>query len=160
MNRDYTDRIGQENATGSLVRFRLDDSGNTKLLLVKAIKDTTGFGLKDSKDFIDLCNDGSATFSKRMTRQEVDEFRRRLSECGGIKYELDDRQSSRNRKLINLGLFEKNDIIDEISKDASHKLIMMSGDVNSIQDFISSLFTHVDEDTLLKIFNSQNEGSL
>jgi hypothetical protein len=157
--RDYTKEVVQ-GEHGSTIRFRLDDAGSTRLALVKTIKDVTGMGLKDSKDFVWACETAPVWFNKRMSRDQIDSFRHRLENCQDIVYELEDTQANRNRKLIGLGLCEKDEVIDQLSDHLSYKIIACNRDKNAIVILLAEVLSHIDEKTLVEIFNSQDASNL
>jgi ribosomal protein L7/L12 len=156
MYKDFT--IGtsnQENQEPTFnVSFVLIDSGSMKLALVKAIKDSTGMGLKESKDFVYDCeyNHIQSRFRKNMTRKELDKFRMSLSNTNA-KYTLDDISSNRNRKLIQVGIYEKSDLIDEISNMDIHKLYESELTIQKIKDLLCDIYSNLEEEKLKEIYD-------
>ena len=147
-NNDQTNRIQ--------VTLTLTDSGKSHLLkLVKAVKDMTKMGLKESKEIIDQLRTGHPQVIKAwLTVEELRNLKSRLEECLDSKWTLTDLEYARNRKLIELGLGTYEDLVDELVNQDYHQVI--SGSV-SLSDGIKSImkdrYSRIPENELKQILN-------
>lgn len=107
------------------IRFKLIKPGKNKLATVKAIhslRSLTGWTLMESKDFVDSTDEkyknnfiiGPRLLELDVTKEEYDQFKSDLELCDEIVYELTDAAQLRNKKLIQLGFYEKSDLIEEM----------------------------------------------
>jgi len=65
----------------------LKEIGDKKIEVIKAIRDITGRGLKDSKDLVDAVPSGSQPVKENVKKEEAEEMKKRL-ETAGAKVEL------------------------------------------------------------------------
>lgn len=135
------------------VKFKLIEPGSSKLALVKAIhalRHVTGWGLKESKEFVD-----STEYSRystgtpgilelNLTKLEVDEFRRSLESCDRIVFELDDTSKIKNRKLIELGFYEKDELVRELVEDDLFE-ILRGKDIEKIRSILTERYSQLSE---------------
>ena len=137
------------------VKFKLIEPGTSKLALVKAIhslRHVTGWGLKESKDFVDSTDPKYSRYSAgvpgllelNLTKLEVDEFRRSLESCDKIVFELDDTSKIRNRKLIELGFYEKEELIRELVEDDLLE-ILRGKDIEKIRSILTERYSQLSE---------------
>lgn len=132
------------------VKFKLIEPGISKLALVKAIhslRHVTGWGLKESKDFVDSTDpkySRPGTLELNLTKLEVDEFRRSLESCDRIVFELDDTSKIRNRKLIELGFYEKDELVRELVEDDLFE-ILRGKDIEKIRSILTERYSQLSE---------------
>lgn len=137
------------------VKFKLIEPGTSKLALVKAIhslRHVTGWGLKESKDFVDSTDPKYSRYSLgvpgllelNLTKLEVDEFRRSLESCDKIVFELDDTSKIRNRKLIELGFYEKDELVRELVEDDLFE-ILRGKDIEKIRSILTERYSQLSE---------------
>ncbi len=134
---------------------------NALLIFVKAIKEATGMGLKESKDFCDGMN---AEFTRKGSsfgeiylhgsyRDNVgviSKLKDSLNSTGGY-FEFSDRLYERNMKLISLGLASDNDYADGISELLAINYYDKS--VEEIESALKEVFIDIDKEQLAKIYN-------
>lgn len=65
----------------------LKEIGDKKIEVIKAIRDITGRGLKDSKDLVDAVSSGPQPVKENVKKEEAEEIKKRL-ETAGAKVEL------------------------------------------------------------------------
>lgn len=65
----------------------LKEVGDKKIEVIKAVRDITGRGLKDSKDLVDAVASGSQSIKENIKKEEAEEIKKRL-ETAGAKVEL------------------------------------------------------------------------
>lgn len=120
--------------------FVLYNPGGNKLHLIKAIKMVSSLGLKEAKDVVD--NASSGLIQKVKGDAPLDrliEFKKYLTiNCSDCVYHLDTVETDRQNKLIELGLLNKDELIDIF--------------INTDLDIIKSLFIkNEDDDSILNI---------
>lgn len=135
------------------VKFKLIEPGSSKLALVKAIhalRHVTGWGLKESKEFVDsteyirYSTGAPGILELNLTKLEVDEFRRSLESCDRIVFELDDTSKIRNRKLIELGFYEKDELVRELVEDDLFE-ILRGKDIEKIRSILTERYSQLSE---------------
>lgn len=169
--KDYTDKFyGGSGDTGSrhlygdkngfFTTFILYESGQNKLALVKAIKSFGGLGLKESKDFMDDCKNHPVKFSKLAINEDIIEFKRQLDDLVGVSYEIVNFSKTRDKKLIQLGLCDKSEVIDYLVETTVAELYTSSKiGIDKLKETLAELYSEISEDNLIKIFN-KNESRL
>lgn len=65
----------------------LKEIGDKKIEVIKAVRDITGRGLKDSKDLVDAVSSGPQSIKENVKKEEAEEIKKRL-ETAGAKVEL------------------------------------------------------------------------
>lgn len=65
----------------------LKEIGDKKIEVIKAVRDITGRGLKESKDLVDATASGSQLIKENIKKEEAEEMKKRL-ETAGAKVEL------------------------------------------------------------------------
>lgn len=58
----------------------LSTAGQNKIQVIKAIREITGMGLKESKDLVESA---PATLPKKVSRKEAEAFKKQVEELGG-----------------------------------------------------------------------------
>ena len=71
----------------SVVSIVLTDIGAKKIEVIKAVRDVTQKGLKDSKDMVDAVASGPQVVKENVKRKEADEIKKKF-ETAGAKVEL------------------------------------------------------------------------
>ena len=102
--------------------------GKTKLMFVKIIKEHTGLGLKEAKDWCDRISEpNNLPYFELTIKTSLESFK--LSLKGNLpeyEFEFYDKEEQRNLKLLALGLGDLEDKIDVVSKELSIKLLNMT----------------------------------
>lgn len=125
-------------------------SGDSKLSLIKTIKDYISIGLKEAKDFVD--NQGpSNTMSMEMDISAVDGLKTALNamKSNGLEFILKDIVHHRNKSIIELGIYDKEDLVEYLSEEFASECV--SGSVRSI---LQDVFSTIKEDRLKDIYES------
>ena len=65
----------------------LKEVGDKKIEVIKAVRDITGRGLKESKDLVDAVASGPQSIKENIKKEEAEEIKQRL-ETAGAKVEL------------------------------------------------------------------------
>lgn len=155
---------GQEIGTSIEHRYSVDitiyTSGTSKLNLVKTIKDITGMGLKESKDVVDGLATSPQKIRVPLTASEITRYKKYLTDCEGCTFDMTDQQKIRDVKLMQLGLYEKDQLVDEIVESDIFNIFANKDNFELIKSILKSRYTHIPEEELLKILNIQNESTL
>ncbi len=155
--KDYTDKILKDPRVNTIpVRFVLYNAGQSKLAVLKAIKDVLGTDLKQTKDIVDEVVSNPIMFRKYMTTEEMDIFRNRLSLCSGAVYDFDDREKIRNKKLIQLGICNKSDIVDELSEMSLDSLLMNGFNTDKLKQIFNKIYSELPEEKLRDIYENKD----
>jgi hypothetical protein len=130
----------------------------SKLQFVKLIKDHTGLGLKEAKDWCDQSMDNLGR-SYPITVRSIEDFKydvRRLLSDFNISF--DDREKQRQIKLLGLGIGDDSDKTDVLSEELSFELLdrirrgespYTSQDKSDIiQSFLKELLSELNSDQL------------
>lgn len=128
-----------------------------KLAVVKLIKDYTGKGLKEVKDWVDEF-DSVSTLSKTIDVSNPVNFEHELSQIGGNGYLVsrDVKSRIRQRKIVKIGLGDLNDKIELLSEDLTNDLVRNYGSsFNSINEFFNDFLSKLDEKTIDKLISDE-----
>lgn len=151
--------------------------GSTYSLLtfVKIIKDHTQWGLKDAKDFVDSVRDNPGVEIPLLVYNPI-EFEKDLIQSNQNAFLVINTLKDRQDKLIQLGLGDKQDIIDSLSEEISHELYVRikkslletkndglkitSGRniIEEITNYTSDLLMLIDENKLQELFKNKKNG--
>ena len=71
----------------AVVNIVLTDVGGKKIEVIKAVRDATQKGLKDSKDLVDAVASGSQVVKENVKKEEAEEIKKKF-EVAGAKVEL------------------------------------------------------------------------
>ena len=143
-----------KNKVGSYpVTLTIEKSGKNKLQLVKSIKKFTNLGLKESKDIVDNISESPQVIKVWKTQEEVLELKDELSICEELSYFLTDIQQNRNRKLIELGLGTKEDLVEELVERDIYELISNKFNYEQLRNLLSKRYDSITETELKKIMN-------
>ena len=71
----------------TIFNVELKEMGDKKIEVIKAVRDITGKGLKDSKDLVDALANGPQTVKEGVKKEEAEEIKKKL-EAAGAKVEL------------------------------------------------------------------------
>ena len=155
---------GQEIVTSTEHRYSVDitiyTTGTSKLNLVKVIKDITGMGLKEAKDIVDGLVTSPQKIRVPLTASEITRYKKYLTDCEGCTFDMTDQQKIRDVKLMQLGLYEKDQLVDEIVESDIFNIFANKDNFELIKNILKSRYTHIPEEELLKILNIQNESTL
>ncbi len=140
------------------VKFRLNVPGRSKLNLVKAIKFATGWGLKESKDFVDNSSQSNpGVFTMSMTTEELMQFRNDLSETDA-DYQLDDIQKIRERKIVKLGLGTREDAVNCLIDDNIDDIFSGGVSISKIENILRSIYNMVDDNKILNLLKDESNS--
>lgn len=148
--------------------------GSTYSLLtfVKIVKDHTGFGLKEAKDFVDSVKGNPGVEIPLLVNNPL-EFEKDLIQSNQNAFLVINTLKDRQDKLIQLGLGDNQDIIESLSEDFSHELYVKikkslletkndglritSGRniIEEITNYTSELLMLVDENKLQELFKNK-----
>lgn len=144
--------MGEEKINAIL---RLIKPGKSKLALMKAIyalRHVTGFGLKEAKDFVDSTDEKfskyaiakPAVLELPLTKVELDDLRKSLDNCEDILYELTDFSQLRAKKLIQLGLYERDEIVKLLVEEDLFQVLRQK-DFDSIRELLFERYSNLPE---------------
>jgi len=151
--------------------------GSTYSLLtfVKIVKDHTGMGLKDAKDFVDSVI-GSPGVEIPLSVINPLEFEKDLIQSNQNAFVVINAQKMRHDKLIQLGLGSKEDLIQSLSEEISTELYLrIKRSVNDskndglkitstrhlieeITNYTTDLLLLIDENKLQELFKDKKNG--
>lgn len=148
-------------------RIKVNRVGGKKLQFVKVIYTTTGWGLKEAKDWCDKVNESPGQYFY-IPVFSVEQFKREIK-LNGIDEDynltIDDRNSIRNTNLVLLGLGDKSDKINLISEKLSLSLYNEIKNNNSkstiyeiCKAFTEDLLDGIDEFNLDKLLTKTQEN--
>lgn len=124
------------------------------LRLVKLIKDHTGWGLKESKDWVDNLRD---TKKSSLKVQNASLFEKEINLIKGVS--TNNRAKIRLEKLIKIGIAGRDEKIDFYSEKMSIDFISYSvdnsGKINfdKTNQYIKNLLSKLDDENLKKVVN-------
>lgn len=145
------------------VNVTMIQSGTQRLNLVKIIKDCTGMGLKDCISQI-----SNPTFE--IWVDDPISFKRRINEETDFEFMVEDKTKQRQKKIISLGLGDKDDKIEIIS---DHLTMRMMNLINSnasfgapknslytnLSGFFDEFLSKLDDSQIDKLLNTDNDIS-
>lgn len=151
--------------------------GSTYSLLtfVKIVKDHTKWGLKEAKDFVDSVIANPGVEIPLLVNNPI-EFEKDLIQSNQNAFLVINTLKARQDKLIQLGLGDKQDMIESLSEDLSHELYVKikkslleskndglritSGKniIEEITNYTSELLMLVDENKLQELFKNKKNG--
>lgn len=137
------------------VTLTIEKSGKSKLQLVKSVKFFTNLGLRDAKDLVDNVSYLPQIIKVWATQEEILKLKEGLSQCEELSYTLVDIQQNRNKKLIELGLGTKEDLVDELVEKDIYELISNKFNYNQIRELLSKRYDLISEIEIKKIMNIQ-----
>jgi len=135
------------------VTLTIEKSGKNKIQLVKSIKKFTNLGLREAKDIVDNVTHIPQVIKVWATNQEILELKNELSICEELSYLLTDIQQNRNRKLIELGLGTKEDLVEELVERDIYELISNKFNYEQLRELLSERYDSITEIELKKIMN-------
>jgi len=135
------------------VTLTIEKSGKNKIQLVKSIKKFTNLGLREAKGIVDNITHIPQVIKVWATNQEILELKNELSICEELSYLLTDIQQNRNRKLIELGLGTKEDLVEELVERDIYELISNKFNYEQLRELLSERYDSITEIELKKIMN-------
>jgi hypothetical protein len=135
------------------VTVTLYSAGSQKLALVKAIKEFTYFGLLEAKNLMDEISSYTQVIKAYRTKEEIDKLRQSLTSCDGCKFDLVDIEQMRNRKLIELGLGDINELIEEVVEQDTLDLLSKNFSYHDVKSFLTKRYKLISEENLKQILN-------
>lgn len=134
------------------VKLRIKQSFPAKLMLVKIIKNYTALGLKDSKDICDRLHELPYRPVEFLLDAPVDiipneyarSFREELSEMG-LEFDMSGGTDfERNRKLLVLGLGDKEDYISFLEEAMTNQKELLTLALNKLsKDDLKEIFDNI-----------------
>jgi hypothetical protein len=140
------------------IQLKMIGPCQAKLGAVKALKEFTGFGLKEAKDFIDsMCHDfdrqGSSIRpihlrgSNFENQIKIHSFRNDI----GSGFVVLDQEHERHMKLMSLGLANESDLATGISELLGFACYNKS--IDDIESELAEVFTGLNKEDLERIYN-------
>ena len=133
--------------------------GKTSNLLqyVKVVKDHSGLGLKEAKDFCDNTRSNQGQEFLLTIKTSLQLFEKDIREKVGDTIIVSNREKERQIKLISLGLGDKSDLIQLLSEEMASELVHKTH--NNIGASLYSVFTDYMADVLTN-FNAEQLDEL
>ena len=126
------------------------EPSNSKLQLVKSLKDLSGLGLRDSKNIIDELHYGREQTIILNSRDDARTLKKQFNDYG--KFQINGGvDHDRNIQLLSLGLGETQEYIDEISD----RIFFQLDDENS-KLMLNFALSKITQDNLIEILNESN----
>jgi len=144
-------RIHERNLGTLPFTFTLIKPGKSKLQLVKAIKLFTGYGLKEAKDIADDAENSPQIIKGYSKQKDIEQLRLDLICCEGIEYTLSDIQDDRHRKLIELGLGSKEDLVQLLVERDINEIYSLKHD--EIITHLKTRYELIPEEEIKKLMN-------
>ncbi len=135
------------------------------LAFVKAIKDCTGLGLRESKNIADQFNNKIIKVCK-ISVEDAGEFQYRLNETGWI-FKIESIKSKRISKLLELGLGDIDDKVENIAESLSKEIISRldnhsnnkykgpSANYITYNEFFIDLISRLDPEQIEKLYKKE-----
>jgi hypothetical protein len=142
------------------------NNGKNLLYFIKTIKEATGMGLKESKDF---CDDVYCQYEKTIQPvnreiylnndftekgEPLEKWLERILNRDVGRFSVMYKEKQRQKIILDLELGEILDYVEYISEDISHKVI--NRDIGNIKDIIFNLVSKIDKEEILKLYKSLN----
>jgi hypothetical protein len=87
------------------------------------------------------------------TKEQIQKFKDQLQSCDRCEFNIEDIQQLRNRKLIQLGLGNIDDIIEEIAEQDTMNLLSKSFSYHEIKGLLTERYKLIDVENLKQILN-------
>ena len=132
------------------IRIKMLEPSNSKLHLVKTLKDLSDLGLRDAKNIVDDLHNGLTTQVFLKKREDVNTLKKSFNEwgkftiTGGVEHE-------RNIQLLSLELGENQEYVDEISDRIFFQL-----DDETSQLLLNFALSKLSRKQLIEVFNESN----
>jgi ribosomal protein L7/L12 len=136
-----------------MVTLTLRKAGNAKLNLVKAVKYITGFGLKESKELVDNLIDNPQIIKFAASNDDAKRIRKYLMDCDGLEFTMTDLETIRDKKLLQLGIAEHKDYVEELAEQDLIEIYNCKFDPNIIKDILIKRYQKFTEEQLKKELN-------
>ncbi len=136
-----------------VIKLKLIEKAESKLQLVKLIKDCSGLGLRESKDICDNLHAGmTQTFE---TRQDgivnySKKFREEIKNCGGKFIVSGGTEFLREFKMLDLGIGDNEDYVDFIVE-------YFENNFEDQKDFLKFVLSNLKREELISIFERAKE---
>jgi hypothetical protein len=132
------------------IRIKMLEPSNSKLHLVKTLKDLSDLGLREAKNIVDDLHSGLTTQVFLKKREDVNILKKSFNEwgkftiTGGVEYE-------RNIQLLSLELGENQEYVDEISDRIFFQL-----DDETSKLLLNFALSKLSRQQLIQLFNESN----
>lgn len=154
--KDCSDLITKpDNIEGKcLTTFLMYNSGPgpNKLATVKLLKEMAGLGLKSAKDCVDLTSDRTLLLKLYLTPTQISRYKKEFMGIG-CEFKITGLDQLRNRKLIDLGLYDRDDLLYSILEG-------LYTDPKNFKFNIEEILNLLTEDQLIKTYNKMYESNL
>lgn len=132
--------------------FILYSASPNKLSTVKAFKALSGLGLKDAKDCVDQTNISPIMIRLYLKKEDILKYQTLFKE-NGDHFKLSGLDELRNKKLIELGIFNREDLSSEITE-----LIFL--DRKNIDVNIDYILSYLSEEQLKQVYKKVYESNI
>lgn len=130
-----------------VTKLKIINAGPNKLHLIKAMKMLMTIGLKEAKEFIDSSASEVAVMNIETTHEQIQKFKEYVDEfCDGLIYELNDQHSLRNRKLIELGMYDSSELISEMVEMDIDNILAEKKSVFFLRKLLTDRYSKLPED--------------
>ncbi len=126
------------------------EPSNSKLHLVKSLKDLCDIGLRDAKNIVDELHHGREQTVLLKTRDDAKTLKKQFNEYGSFNI-YGGVEHDRNVQLLSIGLGEPQEYIDEISD----RIFFQLDDENSIL-MLKFALSKISYENLIEILNESN----
>ena len=151
INQIWSNNSGQTfSITTFMVILTLLKPGNDKLSLIKIVKDITGYGLKDSKDIVDNIMVTPQIIKFAASNNDAKRIRKYLTECDGLEFTMTDIETIRDRKLLQLGIADHKDYVEELANQDIIEMYSCNFNQNTIKDILIKRYQYLTDDQLRK----------
>lgn len=130
-----------------VTKLKIINSGSNKLALIKGMKMLMSIGLKEAKEFVDSSACEIAVMNVETTHEQIQKFKEYVDDmCDGLIYELNDQISLRNRKLIELGMYDNDDLISEMVEMDIDNILAEKKSVLFLRKLLTDRYSKLPED--------------
>ena len=136
-----------------IIKLKLIEKVESKLQLVKLIKDCSGLGLRESKDICDNLHAGmTQTFEVRQDGivNYANKFRKELNICGGKFQVSGGTEFQREFKMLDLGIGENEDYIEFITE-------YFENNFENQKEFLKFVLSKLDRHEIISVFERTKE---
>ncbi len=145
-----------------IIRLKMFNPCSTKLGFVKALKDLTRLGLKESKDIADEMWEEQLKRGTTMKEiylegsysdnaYKIAEFKKALNSIAPRVFDVNDTEYERNRKLLSLGVAGEDDYADGIAEILT--MLCYNKSVELMEKELKNAFVGTDKTNLERIYN-------
>lgn len=141
--------------SGVRLTLTLINPGSSLLQTVKAIKIGLCIGLRDSKFIVDESKNSNVVINTIISLQNIKALKEELSKTDAT-YNLNDVSRQRSKKLLELGVYDKESIIEEL---CDMHLFQSQSENFDILSIMRNIYSDFDESQLLEIYKKKSNES-